>query len=281
MQKAFISVLAMTVAAVAVAVPPYEPLPDVSSKTVSSSSSTEVKTKTQSAVSDASSQDTPSEEDGISYQPAQEDDGNDGARYSGNANWQNYSQMQQMQREIQQLRGVVEELNHRLGLMERQARERYIDLDTRLNELRPDSGGGDAVGKMPPSDFKFEGDDKALYTEASALRQQNRYNDAVAAFSLLLSRDPDGPYAPYCYYWLGELYMVTSPPQFTVAKRNFIQLLSKHPTHVKVPDAMYKLGKLFAEQGENAKAKSTLNELIKKFPDKSAAKLGNDLLKTL
>ena len=276
MQKAFISVLAMTVAAVAVAVPPYEPLPDTTSSDAVSASSSAAEAQPRATESG----DVNAEDDGLMFQPAQEDNKGNGARYSGNADWQNYSQMQQMQREIQQLRGLVEELNHRLGLMERQARERYIDLDTRLNELRPEGEASEA-DSLPVSDFKFEGDDKALYSAASDLRKQNRFNDAVAAFNLLLSRDAAGPYAPYCYYWLGELYMVTSPPQVTLAKRNFIRLLSKHPTHVKVPDAMYKLGKLFAEQGETAKAKSTLNELIKKYPEKSAANLGKDLLKTL
>lgn len=275
MQRAFISVLAMTVAAVAVAVPPYEPLPGSSSSKAPSSA------QQASSTSQQQQSVNTEEDDGLSFQSAVEDDSNASPRVSGNEKWQNYSQMQQMQREIQQLRGTVEELNHRIRLMEKQARERYIDLDTRLNELLP--GGESSKGNtaLPESDFKFEGDEKALYTEASSLRKKGEFNDSVAAFTLLLSRSPEGPYAPYCYYWLGELYMVTTPPKATTAKRNFIKLLTKFPGHVKVPDAMYKLGKLFAEQGETAKAKSTLNELIKKFPKKSAAKLGKDLLKTL
>ena len=41
---------------------------------------------------------------------------------------------------------------------------------------------------------------------------------------------------------------------------------------------MYKLGKLYVTQGETSKARSTLNELIKSHPDKSAAKLARELL---
>ncbi|HEX4937592.1 MAG TPA: YbgF trimerization domain-containing protein [Candidatus Kapabacteria bacterium] len=198
-------------------------------------------------------------------------------------------QMQQMQQEIQELRGAVEQLTHDMEMMQKQARERYLDLDSRINQLRGgtaaaagaavavDQAGSPAAGSAVES----TGEDKDLYDKASQLRRDGKYEESIAVLEDLLKRSPEGLYAPYCEYWLGETYMALKPPKMDVAKTHFISLLGNHPDHVKVPDAMYKLGKLFASQGENSKAKSTLNELIKKHPDKPAANLAKDLLKTL
>jgi len=207
------------------------------------------------------------------------DNGNQNASGGAAFSWDTMSQMQQLQQEVLQLRGQVEELNHQIEVMQKQERERYLDLDMRINQLQTGKpvAGSEAATPMPT----VSGDDKTLYEKASQLRKDGKYPEAIAILEQLLTQSPKGVYAPYCEYWLGELDMVTEPPDLDKAKRHFINLLANHGDHVKVPDAMYKLGKLYAAKGETDKAKSTLNALIKKYPDKSAAKLAKDLLKTL
>lgn len=222
------------------------------------------------------------------------DSGRSSSSYSstggGSDSYSSMQQMQQMQQEIQELRGAVEQLTHDMEMMQKQARERYLDLDSRINQLRggAPAAAGAAVaaeeGGAAPAAAAAPAEDKDLYDKASQLRRDGKYDESITVLEDLLKRSPDGPYAPYCEYWLGETYMVKKPPnlpKLDKAKTNFISLLGNHPDHVKVPDAMYKLGKLFASQGENGKAKATLNELIKKHPDKPAAKLAKDLIKTL
>lgn len=206
----------------------------------------------------------------------------------GSDAYSNMQQMQQMQQEVQELRGAVEQLTHEMEMMQKQARERYLDLDSRINQLRGGTAAAagtavaaDQAGSAAGPAVESTGEDKDLYDKASQLRRDGKYEESIAVLEDLLKRSPDGLYAPYCEYWLGETYMAVKPPKMDVAKTHFISLLGNHPDHVKVPDAMYKLGKLFASQGENAKAKSTLNELIKKHPEKPAANLAKDLLKTL
>ena len=184
-----------------------------------------------------------------------------------------------MQQEILDLRGMVEELKHQIDIMQKQERERYLDLDLRINQLQSGSAGTKS-GKSTAAPRAKE-DDKVLYEKASQLRKEGKYDEAISALNQLLQQSPEGLYAPYSEYWLGELYMVADPVNLDEAKRHFINLLANHSDHVKVPDAMYKLGKLYASKGETSKAKSTLNELIKRYPDKSAAKLAQDLVKTL
>lgn len=261
-----------TAAASAAAVPPYEPLP----KTKSTSSSVPAKAPVDSGsgqYSGYSGTDT-----SFSYSPAV-DNSTPSATGTGSPSWDTLSQIQQMQQEMLELRGMVEELKHQVDIMQKQERERYLDLDMRINQMQSGAAAKPSAGVAAPTVAK--GDDKALYERASDLRKGGKYAEAIAVLQQLLQQSPSGLYAPYSEYWLGELYMVSDPVDLDLAKRHFINLLANHPDHVKVPDGMYKLGKLYAGKGETTKAKSTLNELVRQYPDKSAAKLAKDLLKTL
>ncbi len=272
MLRAFLLVVLSTAAAIAVAVPPYEPLPDRSASTAPRATNVpQVSNDNVLAQDDGSYTFTPAVES--NPQPAR------GAPL-GNPSWEMMQQMQQMQEEIQSLRGTVEELKHQVNLMQKQERERYLDLDMRINQLRGGGSVSQSATVKPPMPAQAA-DEKALYQKASDHRKKNEFSEAIALLEQLLQQSPNGLYAPYSDYWLGELYMVAEPPQLDVAKKHFISLLANHSDHVKVPDAMYKLGKLYIRQGEKSKAKSTLSELVKRYPDKSAANLGKDLLKTL
>ena len=261
MQKVLMLIACIAVTANAVAAVPYEPLPD------------------RQATKPASRPATAKPAGTLDYSSAQV-----GTQNQANSNitpmWDLYSQVQQMQQELQSLRGQVEELTHQVEVMQKQERERYLDLDLRINQLREgvQTGSGSS---LETSAAPLEGDDKSLYQQASELRKKDNYPEAIRILTGLLKRSPKGLYAPYSDYWLGELYMVTSPTDFEAAKSHFISLLSNYPDHVKVPDAMYKLGKLYKQQNERDNARSTWQALIKKYPEKSAARLAQDALKTL
>lgn len=289
MRQVVIGTLVAVIANLAVAAPPYEPYPNSrksSGSATTSSSSTSSQAPASTYGSGVKTYGIGGSDGDFSYKPATTD--TTGAAASTSTvpvgNWDSYSQTQQMQQEIQTLRGQVEQLTHEMEMMRKQARERYLDLDNRINQVR---GGGAVVpagssgeGPVAPA-AEAVGDDKVLYDQASALRRDQKFPESIAVMEDLLKRSPGGVYAPYCEYWLGEMYMVVKPPDLDLAKRHFISLIGNHKDHVKVPDAMYKLGKLFAAQGEKPKAKATLNELIKQHPDKPAANLAKDLLKTL
>lgn len=289
MRRIVIASFIAATANLAVAANPYQPFPDSrkqsgNSGTSYSSSSNSNQVPATTYGSGVKTYGIGGTADDFSYKPATSDGRVSGATGSAAApatNWDTYSQIQQMQQEIQTLRGQVEQLTHDMEMMQKQSRERYLDLDSRINQVR----GGAAAPVATPDDQPVSADavtdDKVLYDQASALRREQKFPESIAVMEDLLKRSPSGMYAPYCEYWLGEMYMVVNPPDMERAKRHFITLIGNYSDHVKVPDAMYKLGKLFATQGEKAKAKATLNELIKQHPDKSAANLAKDLLKTL
>ena len=75
--------------------------------------------------------------------------------------------------------------------------------------------------------------------------------------------------------------MALSPPQYDVAKQHFIKLLTSFPDHSKVPDGLYKLGKLYHLMGDTDKARVTLQKVVKDHPKQQAARLAKDLLTKL
>jgi tol-pal system protein YbgF len=68
---------------------------------------------------------------------------------SGQSQAQLVIQLQQMQAEIRQLRGMVEESTNQVDQLQKRQREFYLDLDSRLSALEP--GGGAGQSAQPPA----------------------------------------------------------------------------------------------------------------------------------
>ncbi len=209
---------------------------------------------------------------------------------SGGEQWELYNQMQQMQNELQMLRGSLERQAHELEQMKRQQRERYLDLDHRIGQLKksaiqePTIDTKEALVNKVPAVLSAEGQvakDVEQYNAAYQLLKERNFAEAILAFKALLADSPGGKKAPYCEYWLGELHLANTPADLDSAKTHFVRLLTQYPGHGKVPDGMYKLGTVFDKAGDKAKASVTLKRVIKDFSGSQAAKLAKSYLKGL
>lgn len=215
---------------------------------------------------------------------------------SGSSQWETYSQLQQLQEEVQQLRGMIEQQTFEIEQMRKQQRERYLDLDARISRLQ---GGAVSSGSVSSSSTESEAgvaqsaassnqppsaatdDEKQSYSAALENVKSKQFSAAISQLEALLVSSPNGQLAPNCHYWLGELYMVNDPADYDKAKAHFQQLLKNHADHAKVPDALYKLGKLSALKGDRERAKVYFDRVINEFPDAQATVLAKDYLKRL
>ena len=68
-------------------------------------------------------------------------------------------QLQQMQAELRQLRGMVEESANQVEQLQKRQREFYLDLDSRLSAL--ETGGGAGHSGQPPGDSPAAGSQSA------------------------------------------------------------------------------------------------------------------------
>lgn len=194
-----------------------------------------------------------------------------------------YQQLQSLQQEVMELRGIIEEQEHQLRTLKQQSLDRYIELDRRIaggqggSSAKPSSAAKSAspraTGAVPTEEID-------AYRNAYERVKAKKFPEAIKGFEDFLKEYPDGVYAPNALYWIGELELVNTPRDLNAAEKAFSTLLEKYPDHSKVPDAMYKLAKVRFLNGDKGGSKKLLDELIAKHGDsnRSAIKFARQFL---
>ena len=240
---------------------------------------------------------------GSSYPPAGY--GNAGS-YAGvgatapvSAQGQIFMQLQQLQQEVAQLRGLLEEQQNEIQRLRQESLERYQDVDRRLaggNTGSPTSQSpvagtvnaavapvmpaqaaqNQAAASSEPADPAKE---KLYYEAAFDLIKARDFAKASQAFTGFLRKYPNSQYAGNAQYWLGEVNLAQG--DLPAAAQAFAQVGKAYPSHPKVPDSLYKLGDVELRQGNTAQAKTILQQVVTQFPGSSAAQLAQRDLKGL
>jgi tol-pal system protein YbgF len=200
-----------------------------------------------------------------------------------------FHQLQMLQVEVQELRGLVEEQSHLINRLTRDQKNQYLDLDRRVALLssnsRPStsspssSGGGGAASSSPAgsspgaSPATGSASERDAYAKAFNLTKDKRFEDAIDAFNQLIVEYPNGQYTPNAFYWLGELYLALPEPELEKSRQSFAQVVNLYPSHQKVPDSLYKLGVVYYRLGESERAISYLDRVQSDYPTSPAARL--------
>lgn len=186
-------------------------------------------------------------------------------------------EQQLLRQELQELRGLVEQLTHRLQLLEREGQERYLDIDRRLQQQ-----GGSAVETSEVA-VPVAGDDaeRASYATSVELMKSRQFQAAIDSFNSFLTEFPDGRYAVNAYYWLGELYLALPQPELERARQAFSQVVNFYPDNAKVADSLYKLGIVHHRLGDRGKAREYLERVRVQFAGSTAASLAEKQLSSL
>jgi tol-pal system protein YbgF len=220
--------------------------------------------------------------------------------------------LDQVQADVRQLRGRVEELEYNTESMRKQQRDLYSDLDKRLAAIGGGSAGGAAAGALsgsgsgagagsssPQSGAGGTGasgtagagaagsaaadsggvgtsEEQRVYGQSFDALKAGSYSIAVTGFKDFLTSYPASPLAENAQYWLGEAYYVTR--DFDSASAAFKSVLSKWPDSRKAPDALLKLGYTQIAQNKAGEGRATLSQVVQKYPGTDAAKLAADRL---
>ncbi len=206
-----------------------------------------------------------------------------------------FQQFQQLQADLSELRGIVEEQGHLIAKLQANQKEQYLDLDRRVAALSGSPGAGaPSRGGVATGGVSYDGSpdgptnsfggapvpsqvngpsERDAYASAFELTKAKRFDDAIAAFNQLLVSYPHGEYAGNAYYWLGELYLALPEPNLDKSRQSFAQVVNQFPTNQKVSDAMYKLGVVYHRMGDRTTALEYLNRVQAQFPGTSAARL--------
>ena len=232
------------------------------------------------------------------------------ARPDARAMVQLMNQIDGLNRELNKLRGKVEELNNSILNAEKRQRDMYLDLDTRLRRL--ESSGTEilgesnkttgtlselqtrierleqaaATGSIPPPVTSSSPDDRETdlvvlraYEAAMAKYRGGDYQDAIAAFQRIVQQYPEHPLAVNAQYWTGDSYYQLRAYRNAVDAQK--ELIAKYPNSAKAADAMLNMGSALIGLDDVPAARETWQKLIAAYPGSRAAKNAQERLKRL
>ena len=221
------------------------------------------------------------------------------------------NRVEQMQRDIQQLRGDIEVQTHTLTDVQRRSREQYLDIDRRLQQLESGApgmpaavtpplapppvmtapGGADPLNPppmtrppgaatiAPPPPPPVRAGEREAYDNGLAVLREGRYAEAAEAFNRFLVNYPGSSYADNASYWLGETYYVTR--DFDQALATFNGLVVQYPNSPKAADSRLKTGYIYYEKKDWKQARQSLQAVVSEYPGSTAARLAGDRLKKM
>jgi tol-pal system protein YbgF len=171
-----------------------------------------------------------------------------------------------MQQEIAELRGTVEEQDHKIEMLQRQQQQRYLDLDRRIAELLS-SPVTSSKATSEATTGVLAADD--LYASAMSFIKKKDFASALGQLDLFANTYPQHALAANAFYWSGEVQLAEG--HFDLAIEKFSNVVNNHPGHNKAADSHYKLAVAYDRSGDSLKAEQTLKKVIKLYKGKSAS----------
>ncbi|KTS30042.1 cell division protein CpoB [Pantoea sp. BS_8] len=198
-------------------------------------------------------------------------------------------QMSDNQRDIDSLRGEIQQNTYQLNQVIERQKQIYQQIDSlssnnSSNASQPAAGAGDntaagaatagndagaaAAGSSAPVQ---SGDANSDYNAAVALiLEKKQYDQAITALQAWVKRYPDSTYQPNANYWLGQLFY--NKGKKDDAAYYYATVVKQYPKSPKAAEALFKVGVIMQEKNDTAKAKAVYQQVIKLYPNTESAK---------
>ena len=205
-------------------------------------------------------------------------------------------QMSDNQRDIDALRGQIQQNTYQLNQVVERQKQLYQQIDSLSSASS--SGGQQAAGGDAAADTGAAatagagaaasaqsapaqtGDANSDYNAAVALiLEKKQYDQAISALQAWVKRYPDSTYQPNANYWLGQL-------NYNKGKKDdaayyYATVVKNYPKSPKAAEALLKVGVIMQEKKDTAKAKAVFQQVIKLYPDTDSAKQAQKRLASL
>jgi tol-pal system protein YbgF len=204
-----------------------------------------------------------------------------------NAHSQLLTQLQQQisdsQRDIDSLRGQIQENQYQLSQLADRQKQLFQQLQSASGSGAAGSSGAssssDAASTSDTSAGAGQssaapasaGDENSDYNAAASLALDKKQSDnAIAAFQGFIKQYPKSTYVPNANFWLGQLYY--NKGKKDDAAYYFAYVVKNYGKSPKSSEAMLKVGVIMEEKGDSDKAKAVFQQVIKQYPGTDAAK---------
>ncbi|MBU2924543.1 tol-pal system protein YbgF [Colwellia sp. 4_MG-2023] len=194
------------------------------------------------------------------------------------------SQLDDLQNQVNELRGVTELHTHQLSQVLERQRELYQELDRRVSAaLQSTSQAASTTVVNLPAVTKNYSDDlteNEAYDKAlNLVLKDKRYEQAISEFHSFNKAYPQSTYAPNSHYWLGQLLF--NKGKLSEAEQEFSIVVEQFKDSSKRPDALLKLAMVAQQQKNDNKAKQLYRQLLSEYPESTSAQLAKPRLNKL
>lgn len=132
------------------------------------------------------------------------------------------------------------------------------------------TGGGTTPPVTPPSSVQSP---QTLYDNAWSDYVSARYELAIQGFQAYLRSFPTSPDAYKAQFNIGESYYNMPGGRYRDAAQAYTQVIETYKNTPWVPDAYYKRGSAYLEQGLKEQARADFQTVLKNFADSTVAPL--------
>lgn len=200
-----------------------------------------------------------------------------------NPQFQLFQQVQQLQDEVQHLRGRLETQEYRLQQLSQALNHPQRPSHSSIEPSFEDKVDESALVSETPAEIKSVGqlpkEEKAAYEWVYRHVKENQFDLALEGFKAFLSAFPEGELTANAWYWLGELY--TSKGELDAGTHAFNTVIARFPQSPKAPDALLKLGFTEYRQGKWTQAHQLLNHVVELYPNTASARLAQTKIKQM
>jgi len=180
--------------------------------------------------------------------------------------------VEQMSLELSEMSGEV------AVLREQPAQVAMVEPVRSAETVRMAAPSRQAAAKASPASLA-QADAPTIYRSGYDLLMKGDYASSSPLFQSIISRFPEHELADNAQYWLAETDYVQQ--RYSQALGGFRTVIERWPRGNKVPDAMLKMAYCHAELGEKAKARDTLEKILKDYPWSDPAKKAKERLQTM
>jgi tol-pal system protein YbgF len=199
------------------------------------------------------------------------------------------NQIQSLREENARLRGQVETLQYEQESASKRQQDFYVDLDGRIRKLETaqpspaallsgdgETGEVDEAGEAVnvPGDPAAETQD---YEAALNLFKANKIKESAAAFEAFAKAYPDSALTPNAYYWQGNA--LTAQRDCKRAIDVYRVVVARWPQNPRAAEALIGVASCQQDLGDAKGARTTLDAVLARYPDSSAATTARQRLK--